>query len=404
MADILTLVLLIVLSAFFSSAETALISLSLHKVNAMVKQKKYGAKSLYQLKQHPRRLVITILIGNNVVNVWATAVATLIAEQYFGSLGLGIVVGTMTFVLLMFGEITPKSIAINYAESYSRIIAKPIQILQWIIYPVVITFEGFTNLIAKARSRQPMTEEELISFIEASARDKVIESKEKELIEGVLEFNDISVKQVMTPRSKMFSLDGELRLSKALKTIQSHHYSRVPITEGSPDKIIGVVLIRDVLGAVEANKDPLLREIARKPYFVTSERIISDLFRDMQKQHIHLAIVVDEYGGTAGMVTLEDLMEEIVGEIQDESDVVTEHIQHVDKNIIIARGDTAIVDINDCLKIELPEGKHVTLNGYLQHLVKGMPRKGRKVEKNKIFFTILETDQRQILKVRVEKK
>ncbi|MBU0980422.1 MAG: hemolysin family protein [Nanoarchaeota archaeon] len=402
MQDIATLVILIVLSAFFSSAETALISLSSHKIRALLKQKKFGALSLYRIRKHPRRLVITILIGNNVVNVWASALASLMAISHFGSKGLGIATGVMTFILLLFGEITPKSIAITYAATYGRYISRIIELLTWVLYPFVRAFEWFTNIIAKTQ-KQPMTEEEFLSVIEAGEKDKVIEKIEKEFIEGVLEFNDIRVRQVMTPRAKMFSLDGDLNLSKCIKQIQRRRYSRTPVIERSTDNIIGVVLLKDAFSAYVNGKDPKLRDIAIKPLFVSGERIISDLFHEMQKKHRHLAVVIDEFGGTAGIVTLEDLMEEILGEIRDEGEKPPQKIWRESKKSIVVMGGVEIEEVNEFFKTKIPPGRYMTINGFLVQEFKRVPRKGRKLKIADLMFTILEATSKQILKVRIEK-
>ena len=408
--QIIALIILLILSGVFSGIETAFFSLSNLKVRSLLKIKKKGAiTTIYKLKQNPRRLIITILIGNNIANIGAAALATVIATDSFGSRGVGIATGVMTLLVLIFGEITPKSIASVYSEKISLLAARPLQLFMYLIFPVVLLFEGITKLMHKLfnieNDNPLLTQEEFRTLVEIGAEEHVLKRKEKEFIEGVLEFGDITAKEVMTPRTKMFALDGNLPLHKAIKSIANSPFSRVPIYDKEIDHIIGIVNLRDVLRYVQKKKTQFkLRRIARKPFFVPETKIIGDLFKEFQERKLHSAIVVDEFGGVSGMVTLEDLIEEIFGEIMDESDIKPESIMRIDKNTIVVHGDTEIFYINQFFGINLPEPEHsVTIGGLILERLKKLPRKGARLKIGDIWVKIEEVTAKHILKVRLRK-
>ena len=403
------LFILLILSGIFSGMETAFFSLSNLKIRSLMKQKKKGALAVQKLKLSPRKLIITILIGNNVVNIGAASHATVIATDLYGSHGAGIATGVMTLMILTFGEIIPKSIANTHAEKLSLLTAKPLQLLMYIVYPIILFFEGITKLtykILRIDHKQPiLTQEEFKTMVEIGAEEKVIKRKEKELIEGVLEFGEITAKEAMTPRTKMFALDANLPLHKAIKTIASSPHSRVPVYDKDIDHIIGVVHLKDVLRYVQKKQTQFkLRRIAQKPFFVPETKIISDLFKEFQEKKIHIAVVVDEFGGVSGIVTLEDLIEEIVGEIMDESDLKPELIMRIDKNSIIVHGDTEIFHVNQFFGTNLPEPKHsVTIGGLILEKLKKLPRKGARLKFGEVFVKIEEVTAKHILKVKLRK-
>jgi putative hemolysin len=408
--QIVLLIILLILSGVFSGIETAFFSLSNLKVRSLLKLKKKGSiATVYKLKQNPRRLIITILIGNNIVNIGAAALATVIAIDLFGSSGAGIATGIMTLLILLFGEITPKSIASVYSEKISLIVAKPILLFMYLIFPVVLLFESITKVmhrIFNIENKDPIiTEEEFKTLVEIGAEEKVLKRKSKELIEGVLDFEDITAKEVMTPRTKMLALDQKIPLNKALKEIAESPFSRVPIYKKNVDNIVGVVHIKDILRYVQRKKTKFpLRTVSRKPYFVPEGTIISNLFKEFQEKNIHMAIVVDEFGGVSGVVTLEDLIEEIVGEIIDETDIKPELIMRIDKNAVVVHGDTEIDHLNHFFGIDLPTSKRaVTVGGLMVEKLRRIPRKGTKFQVNNVSLTVEEVGTKRILKVRVRK-
>lgn len=403
------LVGLIALSALFSGLEVAFVSISKGQLKRFLNDKRRGAKSLQKLKSNPSRMLTTLLVGNNLVNVAAAAIATNLAITLFGNVGVGIATGVMTFLLLVFGEITPKAYCNAHAETLSLRFAGVILAIQYAIYPIVRMFEGITKGIFKAMGTHerppPISEEEVRALIDVGVEEKVLLKEEKKLIDEVLEFSDISVRAVMTPRKNMFVLDTRMLLWEALPLVNKSGYSRIPIIEGTKDNIVGIIHNRDLLRALEIkNTDLMLKDIARKPLFVSQEKKISDLLKEFQGRRIHMAIVVDEFGGTEGLVTLEDIIEELVGEIIDETDIERQLITTVDKNTIIVHGDVEIDDVNEALNVHIPKGEdYSTISALLHEKLHELPKQGDRISLDNVIMNVEEVKQNAPLKVRVQK-
>jgi CBS domain containing-hemolysin-like protein len=358
MGEFLALLALLVLSGVFSGSETALVTLSLARVEALVTQGRSGARALHQLKKDPSRMLTTILIGNNLVNIAASALATVIATREFGSAGPGIAVGLLTLFILVFGEITPKSMATRYAERISLFIAYPLLIFMRLIYPLVWFFGKFTNWIHRLMggSGDPtVTELELIGMLGHGVNEGAIEQHEKKIIERVFAFNDLKVRDVMTPKGRIFSLDGAMTVSKAIPLVSQERFSRIPLFEGDNDNYTKVLYLRDLLRAYAGGQlEERLDNIAHKPVFVSQYQAIDDLFARLRRRNRLFAIVVDEYGDVRGIVTLEDLLEELVGEIYDESDVEPLDVDSVSGNEIVVEGATELRVIEEFFDMDLP--------------------------------------------------
>ncbi len=399
---------LLALSGFFSGIEVALISLSSLQADALVEQKRKGAKALKKLKESPQKMLITILIGNNVVNTASSAYAALLATKMFGDAGMGIAVGVMTFLLLVFGEITPKSIAVAHAEWISLHVAGLLGLLMWVMTPIIWVFDQITKIVMRlfniSGDPRLITRQELEMAIKAGESEEVIEKKERELLESVLGLNDITAREVMTPRTKMFALETGQTVEDVVKKVVRSPYSRIPLYKGSKDNVVGVIHVREMLGALaRKSPDTYLMRLAEDPYFVPESMPVQTLFEEFQERHQHMAIVVDEYGGVAGVVTLEDLMEELVGEIIDETDITPETIMRINKSTIIVHGNTEIEDINDFINVDLPLD-HVTINGLVEKIAKGIPRKGKKISlAPRLTAEILETSKKKVKKLRISK-
>ncbi len=407
--QLITLVVLLALSAVFSASETAFYSLSKLKVRNLVQQKRAGALALARLKDNPKRLLTTILIGNTLAMIGVSALTTVISTNYFGSKGVGIATGVATVIILIFGEITPKSMAAVSAERTALFFAKPLEILSYILYPVLFIIEIIVHGILKvfgADKEQPLiTEQEIKAMIQVGAEENVIERKQKELMDGVLEFNDITAFEAMTPRVRMFCLAESVPLKEALPQIIQEGFSRVPVYRSTRDKITGIIHIKDLIREVEVRPTAQLKDIAQKPFFISKETVLSELLKEFQQKHLHMAIVVDEFGGTAGLVTLEDLFEEIVGEIMDEGDLSPETIMRVDKNTVVVHGDTEIDKLNHFFNVEIPVKKnYVTLSGFLHFLLRSIPQKGATTQYKNLTFTVEEVIDNKPLKVRVKKE
>ncbi|MDC0170839.1 hemolysin family protein [Candidatus Nitrosopelagicus sp.] len=407
--EIPLLVVLIGLSGFFSGLEVALVGVRVSKIEQMVKDKVKGSTTLLKLKTNPSRMMASVNLGNNLVNVASTAIATDIALKIFGNDGLAIVIGIMTFLILVFGEITPKTYcnanAAKIAARYSRVLLA----FSYAFYPVVRILEAITkgiiSLTGSSDNPPGLTEDEIKGVIDQGLKDKAIEKQESELVHGALNFDDIVIRSVMTPRTKMFILNSKKILFEALPEINNSGFSRIPVYSENSDNIIGIVHVRDVLKSLEQNEKVVsLESIMREPIFVSQEKRVSDLLKEMQGRQTHMAIVVDEFGGVEGCVTLEDLLEEIVGEIHDEKDTVRQLFQSEGNDVILTNGDIEIDKINEIFKTSIPEGDDYSrLNGLLHEKLRDIPKEGDKIEIDSLRIMIEKVSKNKPDKIRIEK-
>ena len=408
--EISALSVLIGLSGFFSGLEVALVGVRKSKVAQLFNEGKKGSRALHRLKNNPGWMMASVNLGNNLVNVGASALATSVAIRMFGNEGLGIAVGVMTFLILIFGEITPKT----YCNANSTKIAlryAPVLLgFSYAFYPVVKFFEvvtkGVVRLTGSSYTPPPITEEEIKGVIDQGMEEKAIEKEEMELVHGALKFDDTVIRSVMTPRTRMFSLNSKTLLFEALPQINQSGHSRIPIYGKTSDDIVGFIHVRDVLKELEKdNKMASLEQIARSPVFVSQEKMVSALLKEMKGRKTHMAIVVDEHGGVEGLVTLEDLLEEIVGEIEDETDKTRPTgYERVDKDTILTNGDIEIDIINEVFGTEIPEGDdYATLNGLLHERLQDIPQEGDKVEIKELRIVVEKVSRNIPEKIRIER-
>ncbi len=358
MNELLILLVLLVLSGAFSGSETALVALTIARAEALNTEGRKGAAALVYLKRHPTRMLITILIGNNVVNIGASAMATVLATEHLGTIGPGVAVGVLTFLILVFGEITPKSMATRYSERISLLIAPPMYGLMRLLTPLVWLFERLTKFIhglTGSQSDPTVTEMELISLAEYGEEEGTIDRDEREMIERVFILNDLKASDVMTPRGDVFMLDGRTPLDQVLDTLVSRSFTRVPLHPGNPNEIHLILYMRDVLAALASqNPHVALQEIAHEPLFCHESKPIDELLSVLRKSKQHLAVVVDEHGDMQGVVTLEDLLEELVGEIYDESDEMPVDYTRMEKGSILVDGGAELRVVESFFGIDLP--------------------------------------------------
>ena len=407
--EIISLIVLIALSGFFSGLEVALVGTTRSKVRQMLNEKLPGATSLDKLKSNPSRMMASVNLGNNLVNVASTALATDIALKMFESAGLAIAIGVMTFLILVFGEITPKTYcnanAAKIALRYSRVLLA----FSYAFYPIVWMFEkitkGIINLTGSTEEPPRLTEEEIKGVIEQGLQDKAIEKQESELVHGALNFDDIIIRSVMTPRTKMFTLNSKMLLFEALPMINKSGFSRIPIYGKNQDEIIGIINVRDVLKCLEKEEKMInLQQLSRKPIFVSQEKKVNDLLKEMQGRKSHMAIVLDEFGGVEGCVTLEDLVEEIVGEIHDETDVTKDNFQREGDSTIITNGDIEIDELNEIFKTRIPQGDdYATLSGLLHEKLRDIPKEGDRLIIDSLRIIIEKVLKNKPEKIRIEK-
>jgi len=408
--EITALAVLIGLSGFFSGLEVALVGVRKSKVVQLFNEGKKGSKALHKLKMNPSWMMSSVNLGNNLVNVGASALATSLAIRLFGDDGLGIAVGIMTFLILVFGEITPKTYCNANSTKIALRYAPVLLAFSYAFYPVVKFFEiitrGVVKITGSSYTPPPITEEEIKGVIDQGLEEKALERDEMELVHGALKFDDTVIRSVMTPRTKMFSLNSKMLLFEALPQINQRGHSRIPIYGDTSDDIVGFIHVRDVLKELEKdNKMTNLEKIARKPVFASQEKMVSALLKEMKGRKTHMAIVVDEHGGVEGLVTLEDLLEEIVGEIEDETDL-TRHAgyEKIDQDTIITNGDIDIDTINEIFKTKVPEGDdYASLNGLLHERLQDIPQEGDKVEVDELRIVVEKVSKNIPKKIRIEK-
>lgn len=407
MNELITLFALLVLSAVFSGSETALVSISRARVESLVEEGRHGARALLKLTSDPTRMLITILIGNNLVNIAAASLATVLATEWFGQIGPGIAVGALTLLILIFGEITPKSLATRYSERISLSIAPLMLGLMRLLYPLVWLFSRFTAWVHSLTGIQgdpAVTELELIKMVDHGEKEGTIEHGERELIERVFAFNDLTVRDVMTPHNEVFALEGERTVHDALPEILQHTYSRIPIFRGQPDEIRGVIFLWDVLKAQsEKRDDAKLKDIAHETVFVPQYQPIDELFATLRRRKRHLAVVVDEFGTVRGVATMEDLMEELVGEIYDESDETTAEFTPMRDGAIRVDGTAEVRVVEQHFGIDLPGKPTDTVSFWILGQTERIPRTGEELTGDGLRVIVDKASSRRIVQVTLER-
>jgi len=408
--EITALSVLIGLSGFFSGLEVALVGVRKSKVVQLFNEGKKGSKALHKLKMNPSWMMSSVNLGNNLVNVGASALATSVAIRLFGNDGLGIAVGVMTFLILVFGEITPKTYCNANSTKVALRYAPVLLAFSYVFYPVVKFFEVITKGVVKitgsSHTPPPITEEEIKGVIDQGLEEKALEKEEMELVHGALNFDDTVIRSVMTPRTKMFTLNSKTLLFEALPLINQSGHSRIPIYGDTRDDIVGFIHVRDVLKELEKENEVVsLEQIARKPVFASQEKMVSSLLKEMKGRKTHMAMVVDEHGGVEGLVTLEDLLEEIVGEIEDETDITREKgYERIDQDTIITNGDIEIDVINEMFTKKIPEGDdYATLNGLLHERLQDIPQEGDKIELEDLRIVVEKVSKNIPQKIRIER-
>ena len=402
MGDFIVLLLLVALSAFFSGSETALVSLTKGRAEGLTRENRRGAKALYALKNDPQRMLIAILIGNNLVNIGAAALATVIATGLFGNFGPGLAVGVLTVLILVFGEITPKSISTRYSERISLVVAPAVLGFLRAVGPVVTVFQKITDALGNAAadgSEDPLvTESELISMINYGEEEGTIEESERELIERAFAFTDLVVEDVMTPRHKVLSVDGRQTLKESLPLLVDTPYSRIPLHEDDPDEILRILHLRDLLPAISRGsaENRSLSSLAREPNFVPDSQSITETITSFRREQQHMAVVVDEHGTMRGVVTFEDLLEELVGEIYDERDEVPRAVEKLDQNRIVLDGAAEIRLVEEFFDIDLSGKATDTVNRWILEQTGRIPNNGEVFRFEGLVVTVKSASRRRI--------
>jgi putative hemolysin len=408
--DLVLLIILIITSGAFSGAEIALTSLSPAKVQTLKEDRRFGSHAVYRLKQSPESLLITILIGNNLVNILATVVATLWGVRVFGDSAVGIVTGGLTFIILVFGEITPKTYAQKHADGFARLMAYPLLWLTYILFPVIWLLEKFIKglmLVMKAKSPiKTMSEEEILAMVDIGTQEGVIEEHEQELIENVLEFTDTTAEEIMTNKGEIEALDFTTPVKDAAHFFTTHSHSRIPVYRDNMDNAIGILTVHDILKITHQENPPAEKLSDLKytpPIVVPKTKSISKLFREFQKRRQHIAVVVDERGHTVGLITMEDILEEIVGDIVDESDQEKDRIIQIGKNEWVATGEATVEEVNRAVGEKMHYPEHKTVSLLILEKLQGFPHLGERIELGNLSFQVRKMTKKKIEEILITK-
>jgi len=400
------LIFLLLLSAFFSASETALMSLSKIRIRHMVEDGVKGAKLIEKLTEDPNKLLGSILVGNNVVNIGASALATSVAVKAFGESGVGIATAIMTILVLIFGEITPKSIAKQRSEGVSLKVSGIVNIIVKILRPFVAIFTFISSTVLKLfggdlNKDQPfITQEELKTMVDVGEEEGVLEEEEKEMIFNVFEFGDIQVKDVMVQRVDIVALGLDSTYDDVIDIIKEEQFSRIPVYNESIDDIIGIMYVKDLI--LLNNKDNFkVQDCIREAYYTFEFKKVTELFKEMKKSRNHMAVVLDEYGGTVGIVTIEDLLEEIVGEIEDEYDELEEEIEVVKEDEYIVDGRIRLDDLSDLIGVKMESEEFDSIGGFVIGQLGRIPEPKEEVSYENMRFVVEEIDKNRIKKVRI---
>jgi magnesium and cobalt exporter, CNNM family len=394
--QIVVLFVLVLFSGFFSAAETALFSISKSRAVFLAKQKKRSFQLIKQMKDDPHRLLSTILIGNNIVNVGAAALATVITIRLVSHHAVGIATAIMACLILIFGEIFPKSVATRNNVLIARLVIYPLYWLSILFTPIIWFLNFIPKLTGKIQKKPKVTEEELITMVEVVKEEGAIKEEEQELIHNIFEFDDTNSSEIMTPRTDMFVIEANQRVP--LEEIVRSGYSRIPVIEGDIDHVIGILHIKDLFMQYATSGGEIdVRKIMREPYFVPENKKLDSLLQQFKKRKQHLAIVVDEHGGVSGLITLEDALEELVGEIIDETDKFEPLIVKLNPNEWRVVGKTEIEDVNEKIPMNIPDtDEYDTFSGFILNTIGRIPRENEKIPIGDFLVTVEEMDGNRI--------
>lgn len=419
--ELLLIVLLILINAFFAASEMAIVSLNKTKLSVLAEEGNEKAKLILKLLNEPSRFLSTIQIGITLAGFFASASAATSVSDYLsvflkglnipGSDQISVIFITIliSFITLVFGELFPKRIALQKSEELSMAVIKPIIFISTITKPFVKLLTVSTNLLVKLfgfsleNLEEKMSKEEIRSMIEVGEETGVINEIEKNMIDGIFEFDDTLAKEIMTPRTSVFALDINTPVEEVIDQVLEEQYSRIPVYENDIDNVIGVLYMKDLFVHLR-NKDSIdIRAMLRPAYFVPETKNIDSLFKELQVTNNHMAILIDEYGGFSGIATIEDLIEEVMGNIFDEYDESDDGIKKIDSNTYIVDGLTSIDDINELLDLELPSDDFDTIGGFVVTLLGSIPKEDEDtvVEYENITFKIEKVDEKRIEKLKI---
>lgn len=424
MSQVVILIILILVNGYFAASEIAFISLNDTKIAKQAKEGNKKAKQILKMLENPSRFLATIQIGITLAGFLSSAFASdafasklaPILNEWIPAVSIGvwqsisiiIITVILSFFTLVFGELVPKRLAMKHYEKIAYMTIGVIRAIYVVTIPFVKLLTLSTNLVSKIfgvseKDEEIVTEEEIKMMVDEGEEKGSIEEEEKNLINNVFEFNDITVSEIMTHRTDIYAIDIDQNLNDLIEELDEYKYSRIPVYEESVDEIKGILYLKDLLKYLKNKNNIELKTIIHPAYFVAQSKPINEVFKELQKNNNQMAIVLDEYGGTAGLVTMEDILEELVGDIFDEYDEIEKEYEKIDDNTYLINGNVTINDVKKILEISIPEGDYETLSGYLQDMLGRIPEDEEKpiVETSDATYKIEEYEDKRILKVKV---
>lgn len=396
--QIVILIILLFLSGFFSSSEAALFSISQTKARHLADKGGRAGELICRMKAEPARLLATILIGNTLANVGAASLATIVSLGVYPHYAAGLATGAVTLLVLIFGEVFPKSLATRNNLLVARMTIYPIFLFSILFYPLFLVLNFIPYLTGKMKISPRVTEEELMTIVEAVEEEGQIKEEERELIHNIFEFDDTNASEIMTPRGDMFVIDADEPLD--LRSILASGYTRIPVIEGDFDHVIGIINLKDLYHHSVTSDEPVdVRDLMRPPYFVPEHKKLDKLLHQFKKRRNHMAVVVDEHGGVSGLITLEDALEELVGDISDETDKEEQHIICTKPKEWEVLGKADVDEVNQEIPMGIPDSKEYdTFSGYVLYTIGRIPRENEEIPLDGFLVTVKEIEGVRIKK------
>jgi CBS domain containing-hemolysin-like protein len=405
----LFLLVLLALSAFFSASETAFSSLNKIRLKNYADEGNRKAKRALRIAENFDKMLSTILVGNNVVNMASASLATLLATAVFGASGAAIATAAITVLVLIFGEILPKSLAKENSENVAMAFGGLLSMLMKLLTPIVFVFvkikEFSMRLIHHGKTQPSVTEEELKYIVNSIEQEGVLEEQESDLVRSALEFDEIMVQEILTPRVDLTAINVDTSLQEALKVVLDAHFSRIPVYRGTIDNIIGVLQVRDLLKAVVTGEETRLSHLVTDCIYIHKTMRISKLLTELKSKKMHLAVVTDDYGGTMGIVTMEDVLEQLVGDIWDESDEVVDDLVKTGDDTYLVSGDMNVFSLLEDLEIDDRDfdSDYNTVGGWAMEMLGHIPQPGEQYAYRNLTVTVMVVEEQRIISLRVQK-
>ena len=409
------IIICILLIALLSSSEAAFISLNRVRLRHLIEKGNHNAKIAQKIRDEHDRFFSAVILSGNLFTVLATSVGTAVSISYLGE-DVGIVIATiaMTILTVVFGELAPKTFAVSHAEKIALALARPMETYIKLISPLVFIFNTISNFIIRVLggevkpAPQLLTEDEMKAMIRIGEEDGTIEKEEKEMLHNIFEFGDKKVTEAMVPRTEIVAISEDAAVADVLSLVSEEGYSRYPVIKETVDNITGVLYVKDIIRKMAVEEVPPrtgIKNFVRDAYYIPESKMVTGLLDDMQKDKFQIAIVVDEHGGTAGLITLEDIMEEIVGSLQDEFEAIEaeKEVEVVDESTFMVSGSTGIDEINELVGVELDDEEFHTIGGFIFGLFGHLPKVGEQLRYHELRFLILEMEGKKIEKIKITK-